>query len=86
MQQVPNPAADHDPDQVPGPGSYSWDVPAAGPQPLSPKRSLPQFKFGTLTREQGQRCYLSPDHAKEQIGRTGADKVYAMAPAIGHQP
>ena len=74
------------PDEALGPGSYSWDVPAVGPQPLSPKRSLPQHKFSTMTREQGQRCYLSPEHAREQIGRTGADKLYSTVPSLGHQP
>lgn len=72
--------------EVPGPGSYTT-ITANGPQPLSPKRTLPTHRFCSSTRESSQRAYVSPEHARAQIGHTGPDAgLYTTVTAMGDQP
>ena len=44
-------------------------------------------RFSSTTRESSQRAYVSPEHAREQLGRTGSDPgLYMTVPALGNQP
>lgn len=69
----------------PGPGSYPAQS-AIGQQPLSANASPPRIKFGSLTRDQASKMFLSSKHIRSQLGQGGQDPGhYKLPPAVGKQ-
>ena len=54
--------------EQPGAGEYVKDSNACGKQPLSVKKSMPLYSFGTSDRDQAAKMFLSKEHEKGQSG------------------
>jgi hypothetical protein len=54
--------------EQPGAGEYVKDSNACGKQPLSMKKSMPLYSFGTSDRDQAAKLFLSKEHEKGQKG------------------
>ena len=71
--------------EIPAPGHH--DVQSGiGDQTLSSKASLPHYGFGTATRDQVQKVYITSDHNKALFGRgSPGPSTYMLNPAMGKQ-
>lgn len=54
--------------QVPGAGQYEMTS-TLGKQAVSRKATLPAFSFGSSTRDQQERRFLTKDHEKSSYGK-----------------
>merc|ERR1711865_1158677 len=70
---------------APGPGMYPLPS-ALGGQITSQHASASKFKFGTATRKQSEKVYLTHSHEREYIGmHSPAPNMYNLSSAIGPQ-
>lgn len=70
---------------VPGPGTYKKPS-ALGEQTDSSKMTQPKYRFGSTTRDQQAKVFLTSTHIKEQMGTMGAAPgSYVPAEALGMQ-
>ena len=63
----PNPNPNPSPNQVPGPGMY-WTPSAVSAQKSSEKHSYASWGFGTSTRADRSKIFISHAHAKTETG------------------
>ncbi|GIL43142.1 hypothetical protein Vafri_973 [Volvox africanus] len=74
------------PSTTPGPGVYQAVVHAIGEQPTSPNRSPSRVRFGSSTRDQAQKLFLSSRHIEQQRGTMGSPPgSYDLPGALGQQ-
>ncbi|GLC35751.1 hypothetical protein PLESTM_000361800 [Pleodorina starrii] len=74
------------PSTTPGPGIYQPVVSAIGEQAASPNRSPSRVRFGSGTREQAQKVFLSSRHVEQQRGTMGSPPgSYTVPGAMGYQ-
>jgi hypothetical protein len=62
--------------EQPGAGDYN-QVGACGQQQLSSKKTLPLYSFGSATRDQAGKVYLTREHEKGQKGDSSPGPVTA---------
>ena len=76
-----------DGDPVPGPGQYSVHG-ALSPQHVSQRESASSWKFGTSTRDDQAKVYVSAAHAKVQpvFVDSPGPATYGSAGGLGEQP
>ncbi len=75
---------DH-PSTTPGPGVYSATS-ALGEQPLSPNRSPARVPFGSSSREDAKKLYVSSRHMGAQRGTQGPPPgTYTVSGSFGQQ-
>ncbi|KAG2450076.1 hypothetical protein HYH02_000180 [Chlamydomonas schloesseri] len=72
---------------TPGPGNYEAGLSSVGPrQPLSPNRSPQRVNFGSSTREQSSKLFMSSRHVADKRGTQGPPPgSYELPGALGPQ-
>lgn len=69
---------------APGPGAYKLK-PVMGDTVESTRSSAPRMKFGSGTRDQANRLFISADHEKCQVGVDSPGPSYDIPAALGKQ-
>jgi hypothetical protein len=69
--------------EQPGAGDYNQSV-ACGKQPLSMKKTLPLYSFGSSNRDQAGKVYMSREHEKSQKGASSPGPITAAAVCTMH--